>query len=49
VKACLVKTEARIETSREQSNTEIKTDVEKVEATDLEANPEETEALVQRQ
>jgi hypothetical protein len=37
--ACLEKTEARIETGQEQSNTETETDLEAVEATDLEANP----------
>jgi hypothetical protein len=47
--ACLRKTEARIETGQEQSNTEIETNLEAAEATDLEANPEETEAVVERQ
>jgi hypothetical protein len=46
--ACLRKTEVRIETGQEQSNTGIQTDLEEVEATDLEANPEETEAIVER-
>jgi hypothetical protein len=40
--------EARIETSQEQSNTEIETDLEEVEAMEMEANPEETEAMVER-
>jgi hypothetical protein len=48
-KACLGKTEARIKTGQEKVNTEIKTDLEDVKATDLEANPEETEAVVERQ
>jgi hypothetical protein len=37
-KACLGKTEARIQTGQEEINAEIKTDMEDVEATDLEAN-----------
>jgi hypothetical protein len=41
--------EARIETSQEQNNTEIETDLEEVEATDLAANPEERKALVEWQ
>jgi hypothetical protein len=40
--ACLRKTEARIETSQEQSNTRIETDLVEVEAMDFEAKPEET-------
>jgi hypothetical protein len=48
-KANREKTEARIETCQEQINAEIKTDLEDVEATDLEANPEETEAVVELQ
>jgi hypothetical protein len=40
--ACLGKTDTRIETGQEQSNTETETDREEVEATDLETNPEET-------
>jgi hypothetical protein len=39
---------ARIETGQKQSNTEIETDLEEMEATDLEGNPEETEAVVER-
>jgi hypothetical protein len=39
--------EARIETSQEQSNSEIESDLEELEATNLDANPEETEASVE--
>jgi hypothetical protein len=42
--ACLEKTEARIETGQEQRDTEIETDGEEVEA-----NPVETEAVVEHQ
>jgi hypothetical protein len=48
-KACQGKAEARIETGQEKINTEIKTDLEDVETTDLEANPEETEVVLERQ
>jgi hypothetical protein len=40
-KECLGKTEARTETGHEQTSTEIKTDLE-----ELEANPEEMEAIL---
>jgi hypothetical protein len=49
MKACLQKTEARIETGQEQGNAERETELEEVEAPDLDANPGETEAVVQRQ
>jgi hypothetical protein len=49
MEACLGKTEARIETSHEQIDTEINTGLEEVEAMDLEANSEETEAVVEWQ
>jgi hypothetical protein len=41
--------DARIETSQEQINTKIKTDLEDVEAMDLEANPEEMKVVMERQ
>jgi hypothetical protein len=46
--ACLRKMEARIETSQDQSNTEIEMDLEAVEAMDSEANPGEKEVVVVR-
>jgi hypothetical protein len=47
--ACLRMTEVSIETGQEHSNTGIQTDLEKVEAMDLEANSEETETTVEQQ
>jgi ABC-type transporter MlaC component len=47
--ACLGKTGVTIKTGQEQTNTEFKTDLEDVGATDLEPNPEEKEAIVERQ
>jgi hypothetical protein len=43
-KACVGKTEAGIEIGQEQSNIEIETDLEELEARDLEANSEEMKA-----
>jgi hypothetical protein len=47
--ACLEKMETRIETGQEQSNTEIETDREEVEATDVEENPVDMDAVVEQQ
>jgi hypothetical protein len=44
-KACLGKTQVRTETGQEQRNTEIETELEEVEAKDLEANPGEMKAI----
>jgi hypothetical protein len=43
------KTEARIEIGQEQSSAEIETDLEEVEATNLDANPGKTKVVVERQ
>jgi hypothetical protein len=42
-------TEARIETNQEPMEAETKTGLVEMEATDLEANPEEKEAMVEQQ
>jgi hypothetical protein len=41
--------EARIEAGKEQSNTEMETNLEEMEAMDLEADPEEMTAIVEQQ
>jgi hypothetical protein len=46
MEVCLGKMEARIETGHEQIDTEIDIGLEEVEATNLEANPEERGAVV---
>jgi hypothetical protein len=48
-KACLGKTEANIETGQEPREVESRTDLEEVDTTDLELNPEGTEAVAERQ
>jgi hypothetical protein len=48
-KARREETETRKGTGQEQINTEIKTGLEKVKATDSETNPEETEAVREQQ
>jgi hypothetical protein len=49
LESCLGKTEARIETGQELRETKSKTGLEAVKAMDLEVNPEETEAVAERQ
>jgi NACalpha-BTF3-like transcription factor len=49
LETCLKKTEARTETGQESREAEIKTDLEKVKATELEVNQEEVEAVAEHQ
>jgi hypothetical protein len=45
MKACLGKTEANLETGREPKEADSKTDLDKMDTTYFEANPEENEAM----
>jgi hypothetical protein len=49
IKVSLGKMEVRMAIGQEQTETEIKPDVEKMNATDFEANPEETETIAEHQ